>query len=69
MAHDMAADGWYHCFFRKQPATLQERQRAVRAVWVGCCGTVRYGGTDRQILQSLKEHGAETACDFPMQSQ
>src|SRR5262245_43124664 len=44
MSHDPGAHAGYHCYFKRQPATPQELQRAVMAVAVGCCGAVRYGG-------------------------
>ncbi len=52
-----------HCFFRRQPETPGELGRAVTAVAVGCCGAVRYGGADPDVLRSLAEHGAADACD------
>jgi hypothetical protein len=53
MAHDLAADGIYHCYFKRQPETAEELERAVMAVAVGCCGAVRYGGTNPTILHRL----------------
>jgi hypothetical protein len=67
MDHALAADGCYHCFFRKQPATPEERERAIRAVWVGCCGAVRYGGKDSDILQALQRYDVTIACDYPLE--
>jgi hypothetical protein len=52
----------YHCYFRKQPSTPEEMERAIRAVAVSCCGAVRYGGNDPDILQRIKEWNPE-ACD------
>jgi hypothetical protein len=46
MAHDPNAHCGYHCYFKKQPQTPEELDRAIQAVNVGCCGAVRYGGTD-----------------------
>jgi hypothetical protein len=63
MAHDCAPDRGYHCYFCRQPKTPEELSRAVMAVRVGCCGAVRYGGTDPAILRRLGELGAAEACD------
>jgi hypothetical protein len=58
MAH--TADG--HCFFKRQPATADETERACWAVVVGCCGAVRYGGRHPAILKRLEQFGRD-ACD------
>lgn len=64
MAHDTVNAG-YHCYFRRQPATPEEVESAVRALVVSCCGAVRYGGTSPVVLQRLAELGATIACDQP----
>jgi hypothetical protein len=51
----------YHCYFKRQPVTPEETLLAVRAVQVGCCGAVRYGGADRNILSRL---GPSDDCDI-----
>jgi hypothetical protein len=52
MAH--TGDGrTYHCYFKRQPQTPAELERAVRAVEVGCCGAVRYAGHDAEIIRRL----------------
>src|SRR2546426_5210227 len=38
-----------HCYFRKQPKTRAELEQAIRAVWVSCCGALRYGGHDARV--------------------
>jgi hypothetical protein len=63
MGHDVAAGGGYHCYFQRQPTTAEEFGRAIRAVAVGCCGAVRYGGTDPEILRRLADLDAAGACD------
>jgi hypothetical protein len=63
MAHDSTADAGYHCYFKRQPATPEELERAMMAVAVGCCGAVRYGGTNPAVLHRLAELGTSTACD------
>ena len=43
----------YHCYFRRQPSTPAEVERATVAVYVSCCAGVQYGGTDPQVLGRL----------------
>lgn len=43
------------CYFHKQPESMEETERASRAVWVSCCGAVQYAGSDSKILARLKE--------------
>ena len=62
MAHDPKAPGGYHCYFKRQPSTPEELQRAVMAVRVGCCGAVRYGGQDRTIIEQLGNDS--DTCDY-----
>jgi hypothetical protein len=50
MAHEETTKCHYHCYFKRQPQTADETERAIRAVFVGCCGSVRYGGRDPEIL-------------------
>lgn len=59
MSHD--EDG--HCFFVRQPVTAQETNAAIRSVWAGCCGAVRYGGSDAEILNRLAQLDATFQCD------
>lgn len=61
MSHGDESQG-YHCYFKRQPETPEEIERACRAVEVGCCESVRYGGRDPQILARLSEFG-RGACD------
>lgn len=63
MSHDPAAHCRYHCYFKKQPSTPEELERAIWAVAVGCCGAVRYGGSDETILERLSKLRASDACD------
>jgi hypothetical protein len=53
----------YHCYFKKQPNTPDETLIAIRAVQVGCCGAVRYGGTDPNIISQLVALGLDDNCD------
>jgi hypothetical protein len=52
-----------HCFFARQPIVEDETSAAIRGVWASCCGAVRYGGDDRQILIRLSELGSSSQCD------
>jgi hypothetical protein len=54
--------GW-HCYFKKQPSTPDEIERAVMAIRVGCCAAVRYCGDDPMILLHLANAGVADACD------
>ena len=45
------------CFFVRQPANPEEEYRAIRSVWVSCCGAVRYGGTDPAVIRRLERLG------------
>lgn len=53
----------YHCFFRRQPETPNELERAINAVANGCSGAVRYGGTNSNVLRRLAELRSCDACD------
>ena len=53
------------CYFRRQPETADETYRAIRAVWVSCCGAVRYGGTDPAVVRRLVNLGLEGQVDEP----
>ncbi|HST12130.1 MAG TPA: hypothetical protein VLL05_17275 [Terriglobales bacterium] len=43
-----------HCYFKKQPQTPEETDRAVKAVWANCCGSYRYAGTDSDVQKKLE---------------
>jgi len=57
----------YHCYFKRQPETPEELDRAIRAVEVGCCGAVRYGDRDPGIIRRLNKWAAD-ACDHGWKS-
>jgi len=44
-----------HCYFRKQPSTPDELERAIRAVWSSCCGALYYSGNDPAVPGRLAE--------------
>lgn len=51
------------CYFRRQPSTPEEVERACDAVMVSCVEAVRYAGNDRNILSKLYQRGAYSSCD------
>jgi len=59
MSHDTTG----HCFFVLQPSSGEEVNSAIRATWASCCGAVRYGGDDPEILTRLAELGGGFLCD------
>jgi glycerophosphoryl diester phosphodiesterase len=62
MAHD--EEGIVgHCYFKKQPSTPDEVERAISACIVSCVGAVRYGGNDPAVLERFRELRAEEAAD------
>lgn len=52
-----------HCFFKKQPQTEEEIDRAINAIAVSCVGALRYGGTDQNIIKRLYDLSCEHLCD------
>jgi hypothetical protein len=61
MAHD---EGDYpHCYFKKQPETPAEVERAIMACCVSCVVAVRYAGKNPKILKRFQELGGEESCD------
>jgi hypothetical protein len=52
-----------HCYFRKQPETDDEIERAINAIAVSCIAGLRYGGNDEKILKRLYEIGESEQCD------
>lgn len=52
-----------HCYFKKQPETEEEIERAINAIAVSCISGLRYGGTDEKILKRLYEIGEGGQCD------
>ena len=56
----------FGCFFKKQPETPDELERAFMAMSVSCIDALRYGGTDSAVLRRLRELGMESQCDYPL---
>jgi hypothetical protein len=54
-----------HCYFARQPESQDETYRAIRAMWVACCGALRYGGRDAQIIHRLVDLGLGAQVDAP----
>jgi hypothetical protein len=52
-----------HCYFKKQPETNDEIERAINAIAVSCISGLRYGGKDEKILRRLYEIGEGGQCD------
>src|SRR5580765_5269665 len=48
-----------HCFFKKQPSTPEELDRAQKAVMVSCCDAVQYGGDDPAVKHRMGTLGVE----------
>ena len=51
MAYDEVTQS---CYFRRQPATPEETERAINAVVVSCCDAVQYDGYDPAIVARLQ---------------
>jgi hypothetical protein len=56
---DEDPSGTGHCYFKKQPETSEELERAINAMSVACCGAHCYGGDDPDIIRRLREAGIE----------
>jgi hypothetical protein len=62
----MSHDAGNHCFFARQPNTKLEIDAAILALNVSCCGAVRYGGQNRELLIRLAELGEVHCCDYQL---
>jgi 4Fe-4S single cluster domain of Ferredoxin I len=51
------------CYFRRQPETAEEYERAAEAVRVSCVEALRYSGDDPTILELLRSKGCASRCD------
>jgi hypothetical protein len=60
-------DEYGHCFFKKQPQTEDEINRAINAIAVSCISSLRYGGTDERILRKLYAMGCQNECDHKLE--
>ena len=57
-----ASAGGSHCYFKKQPTTPEEIERAISAMQAACCGALRYGGEDQEMVKRLLAAGIEPDC-------
>jgi hypothetical protein len=62
MAHDDEGD-YPHCYFKRQPETPEEVERAIMACYVSCVRAVRYGGRNPKILERFQELGRVDSCN------
>lgn len=63
MAYDERDGEPWHCYFKRQPQTPEEIERAIEAV---CCSEIqglRYAGNDPEILRRLVEKECRDCCD------
>jgi hypothetical protein len=59
-------EGVSSCFFRRQPANLDELNAAIRAIHFSCCGAVRYRGSDPYVQRKLADLGDLESIDVPL---
>lgn len=59
---DHSKADYRHCYFKKQPETDEEIERAITAIAVSCVAGLRYGGTNEKILKRLYEMGEGDQC-------
>ena len=62
MAHD-EKESYPHCYFRRQPETPGEIERAIMACVVSCTRAVRYAGHDPAILERFRQLRGQSSCD------
>ncbi len=55
-----------HCYFKKQPTTADELDRAISAMQVSCIAGIRYGGKDQAILKRLSDLNLQAECDYTL---
>ena len=61
-----SSGNYNHCYFKRQPQTEEETERAIIAVAVSCVSGLRSGGKDEKILKRLYELGEEDQCDHKL---
>lgn len=64
LMNDRKAD-FDECYFRRQPKTAEEVERAIQAIYVSELDCLRYGGNDQAIIRRLHELGRGDCCDVP----
>jgi hypothetical protein len=50
-----------HCFWKKQPETDDEIDRAIKVIETSCVGCHRYAGTDPDILKRISREYCDKA--------
>jgi hypothetical protein len=53
------------CYFKKQPSTPQELDRAIEALRLSCCGAYRYAGNDSAVKEKLCRLNSADTIDHP----
>ncbi|HEY6306008.1 MAG TPA: hypothetical protein VI488_06045 [Candidatus Angelobacter sp.] len=53
--------GHCHCYFKRQPETPDDVDRAIQAIDQSCCGALVYAGSDADMIKRIRELGAENA--------
>jgi hypothetical protein len=53
-----------HCFVQRQPASPEETDSMVRALWSAEASCLRYSGSDPALLRRLAEFGGAGECDI-----
>ncbi|HBN77625.1 MAG TPA: hypothetical protein DD473_17800 [Planctomycetaceae bacterium] len=69
MARPYTSERDHGCYFRRNPTTHDEIERACMAVSVSCVKAVRYRGNNPAILNYLYHQGAITSCDVAYKRQ
>lgn len=52
-----------HCYFKQQPLTPEELERAIAAIAASDIQGLRYAGHDKYVLDRLVDLGAADCCD------
>ena len=55
--------GGDHCFFKRQPRSVEEENLAIDALDVSCCGALRYSGKNKRIIRILVERNLADRID------
>jgi hypothetical protein len=65
LMNDQSEEFW-QCYFRRQPATRGEVDKAIEAICISDMHALRYGGKDPSIIRKLHERGRSNCCDHPL---
>lgn len=55
-----------HCYVYRQPTSPDELDQMLGALSVQDMGCIRYGGTNKEIVEFLAAHGMSDDCDYPL---